>query len=210
MTDSDVFATEDNEDEGLPEGFTLSEPVTDEEADLDDMFSEGEADFSLMYPPNDDYNAVIQVVEHRQKINDEGPNAGRKSRGWNISVQLDCPNPAQAPYNGSFFSKYIWFGFDGEWNAQGLQQLCNFLEGATGEKWADRNVDLRSFHPEKREIRGKQVVAMAFFDKVPVLVTLKKLTKLDKRTDTMEDKVEIVKWAPPVPFDPDAEVPEPF
>lgn len=205
---TDVFAT-DTEDEDLPEGFTLTEPVEDED-DLDEMFSDGEADFSLMYPPDGDYNAVIQIVEHRQKINDSGNNIGRKSRGWNISVQLDCPNPAQAPYNGSFQNKYIWFGFDAEWSPQGLQQLCNFLEGVTGEKWADRNVDLKSFHPERREVRGKSVVAMSYFDKVPVRVKLVTREKMDNRTDTMEKRTEIVGFFAPVPYDPDAEVPEPF
>lgn len=203
---TDAFSTETDED--LPEGFVINKPVEDDDVDLDAMFAEIPADFSLMYPPDGSYNAIVQLVEHRQKINESGPNQGRLSRGWNLSVQLDCPNPAQAPFNGSFQNKYIWFGFDKDWSPQGLQQLCNFLEAVTGESWEDRNVDLKSFNPERRDVRGKSVVVMSFFDKVPVLVKLKTMKKLNKQTEEMEKRTEIVGFASPVPYDPDAEVPE--
>src|SRR4029077_2285445 len=98
MTDTDTptpFADDD-------EAFVFSTGADTAEFDFDVMFGEA-ADLSLVYPPNGMYNAVVKGVLHQEKVNTDGPNAGKTSRGWNISVQLEVPSGDLASYNGTFY-----------------------------------------------------------------------------------------------------------
>lgn len=161
--------------------------------DFEQMFGES-ADLSLVYPPDDWYNATIKSVLHQEKINTDGPNTGKTSRGWNISVQLDMPSGPYASFNGTFYGKYIWLGFKPNFTPNGLRELCAFLSAATEEDWEGKTVDFRQFQPEVREIRGRRNVAMSFFDERPICVYLTTAKEVDKRTGKEEPRTKITGW----------------
>lgn len=173
-----------------------------DDLDLDDLFggSEGEADLSLMFPPNGWYNAVIKFVRHDHKFNQD---KGKISRGWYVNVQLDCPEGPQKDFHGQFASTYIWFGYDKNWTPSGLQQLGQLLSGVTGETFKDNVVNLKDYGPVKRTDRnGKPVVIMSYFDDLPCRVHLTQKTEVKDGTETT--RVMITGWGQPVPYDPDA------
>jgi len=193
MTDTDdtIIPFADDDDTG----FTFTPPVVEETADFDfDVMFGEEADLSLVYPPDAWYNAVVKGVLHQEKVNTDGPNTGKVSRGWNISVQLDCPSGPMASYNGTFYGKYIWLGFKPSWTPNGLRELCQFLSAITEEDWEGRNVDFKMFRPEVRDVRGRRNVAMAFFDERPVSVKLQSKDEVDKRTGETTKRTKIVGW----------------
>jgi hypothetical protein len=190
VTDTDTptpFADDDDDD------IIYSTGADNSDFDFDKMFGE-EADLSLVYPPNGMYNAIIKGVLHQEKVNTDGPNTGKTSRGWNISVQLDVPSGDLASYNGTFYGKYIWLGFKPNFTPNGLRELCSFLSAATGDDWEGRTVDFREFRPEVREIRGRRNVAMSYFDELPICVTLNTADELDKRTGLTTKRTKIVGW----------------
>jgi hypothetical protein len=191
MTDTTPTPFVEDDDDGYV--FPTDEPA---DFDFDKMFGES-ADLSLVYPPDAMYNAIVKSVLHQEKVNTDGPNTGKTSRGWNISVQLDCPDGALASYNGSFYGKYIWLGFKPTFTPNGLRELCAFLSAVTGEDWEGRTVDFRDFRPEVRDIRGRRNVAMSFFDEMPVCVTLRTGEELDKRTGLIVRRTKIVGWTHP-------------
>lgn len=193
MTDSTTAPfTED--DETIPEDTPYVFPTEETaEFDFDSMFGE-EADLSMVYPPDGWYNAQVKGVLHQEKTNTDGPNTGKVSRGWNISIQLDCPSGPTASYNGTFYGKYIWLGFRPNWTPNGLRELCQFLSAVTGEEWEGRNVNFKEFRPEVREVRGRRNVAMSFFDEMPVCVRLQTIDEVDKRTGESNRRTKIVGW----------------
>ena len=205
MTDTDNTDTDSpfaEDDEGY-----VYDPGTDTtEFDFDSMFGE-EADLSLVYPPDDKYNAIVKSVLHQEKTNTDGPNTGKVSRGWNISVQLDMPSGPYASFNGTFFGKYIWLGFKPNFTPNGLRELCAFLSAVTERDWEGETVDFRQFRPEVREIRGRRNVAMSYFDELPVCVSLTTGTEVDKRTGLSVKRTKITGWHRPIDMDSGVEEP---
>jgi hypothetical protein len=192
MTDIETPFTDDDE---VPEdtGFVFQENEDSTDFDFDKMFGE-DADLSMVYPPDGWYNAVVKGVLHQEKTNTDGPNTGKVSRGWNISVQIDQPSGPLASYNGTFFGKYIWLGFKPQWTPNGLRELCAFLTATTGEKWEGRNVNFKEFRPEVRDVRGRRNVAMSYFDEMPVSVRLSTVEEVDKRDGESKPRTKIVGW----------------
>lgn len=186
MTDTTPFTDEE-------ETAFVFQDESGSEFDFDAMFGD-EADLSMVYPPDGWYNAIVKGVLHQEKTNTDGPNAGKTSRGWNISVQLDQPSGPNVSYNGTFYGKYIWLGFRPNWTPNGLRELCQFLSAVTGEEWEGRAVNFKEFRPEVRDVRGRRNVAMAYFDEMPVSVKLSSIEEVDKRTGETQKRTKIVGW----------------
>lgn len=206
---SDVTATPFTEDDDdIPEdtGYVFAPTEDSAEFDFDQMFGE-DADLSMVYPPDGWYNAVVKGVLHQEKTNTDGPNVGKVSRGWNISVQLDCPSGQTASYNGTFFGKYVWLGFKPNWTPNGLRELCSFLTATTGEEWEGRNVNFKEFRPEVRDVRGRRNVAMSYFDEMPVCVRLQTVDEIDKRTGEGIRRTKIMGWRSASEFEMEGEEP---
>lgn len=193
MTDPATTFTDDDDDT-LPEDTPfVFHNEGGEDFDFDAMFGE-EADLSLVWIPDGWYNAKVKGVLHQEKTNTDGPNTGKVSRGWNISIQLDCPSGPAASHNGTFYGKYIWLGFKPTWTPNGLRELCQFLAAVTGEEWEGRNVNFKDFRPEVRDVRGRRNVAMSLFDDMPVCVRLQTVDEVDKRTGETNRRTKIVGW----------------
>lgn len=207
---TDATATPFTDDDEVPEdtGFVFQEEEDSPEFDFDKMFGEA-ADLSLVYPPDGWYNAQVKGVLHQEKTNSDGPNIGKVSRGWNISIQIDQPSGPLASYNGTFFGKYIWLGFKPSWTPNGLRELCQFLTATDphqdGMDWEGRNVNFKEFRPEVRDVRGRRNVAMSIFDDLPVSVKLQTVEEVDKRDGEQKKRTKIVGWRGVSSFEMDEE-----